>query len=65
LNEIDIMQNRKVCIIGERVAEVMFEKDEEPIGEYLKINGVYFQVVGVVNPETRINIGGGQKMKPL
>ncbi|MEE4285484.1 MAG: ABC transporter permease [Mariniphaga sp.] len=65
LNEIDIMQNRKVCIIGERVAEVMFENDEDPIGEYLKINGVYFQVVGVVNPETRINIGGGQKNEAI
>ncbi|MGC9353133.1 MAG: ABC transporter permease [Mariniphaga sp.] len=65
LNEIDIMQNRKVCIIGERVAEVMFDKEENPIGEYLKINGVYFQVVGVVNPETRINIGGGQKNEAI
>jgi putative ABC transport system permease protein len=65
LNEIDIMQNRKVCIIGERVAEVMFDKDENPIGEYLKINGVYFQVVGVVHPETRINIGGGQKNEAI
>jgi putative ABC transport system permease protein len=65
LNEIDIMQNRKVCIIGERVAEVLFEKDEDPIGEYLKINGVYFQVVGVVHPETLINIGGGQKNEAI
>jgi putative ABC transport system permease protein len=65
LNEIDIMQNRKVCIIGERVAEVMFDKDENPIGEYLKINGVYFQVVGVVHPETRMNIGGGQKNEAI
>lgn len=47
LNEIDILQNRKVCIIGERVEEVLFEKGKDPIGEYIKINGVYFQVVGV------------------
>lgn len=26
INEIDILHKRKVCIIGERVAEVMFEK---------------------------------------
>jgi putative ABC transport system permease protein len=65
LNEIDILQNRKVCIIGERVAEVMFAEGEEPVGEYLKINGVYFQVVGVVKPETRINIGGGQKNESI
>jgi len=65
LNEIDIQQNRKVCIIGERVEEVMFEKDENPIGEYLKINGVYFQVVGVVHPETNVNIGNGRKKETI
>ena len=61
LNEIDILNNRKVCIIGEHVVEVMFDKDEDPIGEYLKIDGVYFQVVGVVHPETRVNINGNRK----
>ncbi|RIH65940.1 ABC transporter permease [Mariniphaga sediminis] len=65
LNEIDILQNRKVCTIGERVAEVMFDEGEDPIGEYLKINGVYFQVVGVIHPETRINIGGGEKNEAI
>jgi putative ABC transport system permease protein len=65
LNEIDIIQKRKVCVIGERVAEVMFGEGEEPIGEYLKITGVYFQVVGVVDPQTRINIGGGQKNEAI
>ena len=65
LNQIDILQNRKVCVIGERVVEVMFDKDEDPIGEYLKINGVYFQVVGVVHPETRVNINGGQKPETI
>jgi putative ABC transport system permease protein len=65
INEIDIRQKRKVCIIGERVAEVMFGENEDPIGEYLRINGVYFQVVGVVHPETRINIGGGQKNEAI
>jgi putative ABC transport system permease protein len=65
LNEIDILQNRKVCIIGERVEEVLFEKGEDPIGEYVKINGVYFQVVGVVHPETRITFNGGQKNEAI
>ena len=65
INEIDILQNRKVCIIGERVEEVMFEEDENPIGEYLKINGVFWQVVGVVHAETRVNIGGGRKEETI
>ncbi len=65
INEIDIQQNRKVCIIGERVREVMFEKEEKAVGQYLKVNGVYFQVVGVVKAETRINIGGGRKEETI
>lgn len=65
INEIDILQKRKVCNIGERVVEVMFGKDEDPIGQYLKISGVYFQVVGVIHAETRINIGGGKKEETI
>ena len=65
MNEIDVLQKRKVCVIGERVVEVLFSKDEDPIGQYLKISGVYFQVVGVIHPETRINIGGGRKEETI
>lgn len=65
INEIDILQSRKVCVIGERVVELMFTKDENPIGQYLKVSGVYFQVVGVIHAETRINIGGGKKEETI
>lgn len=58
INEIDIRDRRKVCVIGTKVHETMFETSEEPLGEYLKISGVYYQVVGVIKPETRINING-------
>ena len=58
LNEIDIQQRRKVCVIGEKVFDEMFSKDEDPIGEYLKIGGVYYQVVGVVHPISNINMNG-------
>lgn len=47
LNWGDIDSRRKVCVIGERVYAELFEKDEEPIGKYVEINGVNFQVVGV------------------
>ncbi|MBN1821232.1 MAG: ABC transporter permease [Prolixibacteraceae bacterium] len=65
INEIDIINKRKVCLIGERVVETMFEEGEDPIGQYLKISGVYFQVVGIVHPETRVNIGGGRKEETI
>jgi len=58
LNEIDIQQRRKVCVIGEKVFDEMFSKDEDPIGEYLRIGGVYYQVVGVIHPISNMNMNG-------
>ena len=46
-NQEDIDQARKVCVIGERTEQELFEKDEDPIGAYIRIDGIYFQVVGV------------------
>lgn len=47
LNNQDIEQSRKVCIIGERTQNELFEKDENPIGEFIRIDNIYFQVIGV------------------
>ncbi|MFV0375868.1 MAG: ABC transporter permease [Mangrovibacterium sp.] len=58
INEIDIQQRRKVCVIGEKVRDEMFAKDEDPIGEYLKIGGVYYQVVGLIHPISNMNMNG-------
>jgi len=47
INDLDIRDKRKVCVIGARVREVLFQPDEEPIGEYIRIKGVSFKVVGI------------------
>ena len=47
INKDDIEQARKVCVIGERTRKELFEEDEEPIGGYIRIDNIYFQVVGV------------------
>ncbi len=47
INDEDIEQARKVCVIGERNLQELFEKDENPIGQYIRIGSVYFQVIGV------------------
>jgi putative ABC transport system permease protein len=47
INELDIKECRKVAVIGTRVKEEMFAPDEDPIGEYLRINGAYYKVVGL------------------
>tara|TARA_R110002020_G_scaffold262126_2_gene476514 strand:- start:78165 stop:79424 length:1260 start_codon:yes stop_codon:yes gene_type:complete len=46
INYGDIEQKRKVAIIGEGVKTALYEREEDPIGTYIKINGVNFMVVG-------------------
>ena len=46
LNVPDIQGLRKVAVIGEQVHKVLFGK-EEPLGKFINIKGVSFQVVGV------------------
>jgi len=53
INEMDIDEQRKVVVIGDQVYREMFKKDENPIGEYLQIQGVYFKVVGVVKSKQK------------
>ncbi len=47
LNRNDIVEKRKIAIIGTRVVNDLFEPGENPIGESIRMNGVYFTVVGV------------------
>ncbi|UTW60958.1 ABC transporter permease [bacterium SCSIO 12741] len=47
LNPMDVDEKRKVVVIGQRVRDVLFERDEEAIGEYILISGVWFRVIGV------------------
>ncbi len=47
INDEDIEQSRKVCVIGERTQKELFEEDENPIGGYIRLDNVYFQIVGV------------------
>jgi putative ABC transport system permease protein len=47
INERDIAESRKVVVIGKAVREQLFDPGVDPIGRYVKISGVYFQVVGI------------------
>lgn len=47
INEIDIKERRKIAVIGTEVQKTLFKDDENPIGEYIKIKGISFKVVGI------------------
>tara|TARA_R110002074_G_scaffold122612_5_gene257306 strand:- start:25266 stop:26528 length:1263 start_codon:yes stop_codon:yes gene_type:complete len=47
INQEDIDQARKVIVIGERVEQELYKKDENPVGTWIRVGSVYFQVIGV------------------
>ena len=58
LNQLDIEQARKVCVIGVDAYKLLFDKGENAIGESVRINGVYFTVVGIFKKNDNINFEG-------
>lgn len=47
LNDRDLNERRKVAVIGNIVAKDLFENEVEPLGQYINIEGIQYQVVGV------------------
>lgn len=58
INEVDIREARKVCVIGKRVYESLFRNGENPCGQFVRIDGIYYRVIGVCISEGNINING-------
>ncbi|MDO4164571.1 MAG: ABC transporter permease [Bacteroides sp.] len=58
LNDVDVKEHRKVCVIGKRIYEDLFPKDTDPCGSRISINGIYYQVVGVNNTTGNMSIQG-------
>ncbi|MBT4904922.1 MAG: ABC transporter permease [Flavobacteriaceae bacterium] len=47
VNQADIDEERKVCVIGERTQKELFDEGEQPVGQYIRVDDIYFQVIGV------------------
>lgn len=46
INKMDIDQNRKVIVLSKPIVDILF-KDEDPMGKFIKVGSIQFQVVGV------------------
>lgn len=62
LNQMDLDEERKICVIGDQVVERLFEK-EDPLGKYIRINGVYFMVVGHMKKKSSAQMGDNPDAK--
>lgn len=53
INNKDIKDTRKSIVIGHQVVADLFEEEEEPIGEFIKIKGTEYMVIGVIEEGER------------
>lgn len=61
LNQLDIEQKRKIAVIGEGVRSSLYDLGEDPLGTYIKIQGVNFLVVGTY--KKRSTDGDGEEVQ--
>jgi putative ABC transport system permease protein len=61
LNQADVDENKKVAVISEDTYKQLFEKDVNPIGEYIQINAINFKVIGMYEVGS-INIGSSTEI---
>jgi putative ABC transport system permease protein len=47
INNPDIEKFRKVTSISTKIADALFKNGEDPIGKYIKVSGIPFEVVGI------------------
>ncbi len=61
INETDLKEERKVIVIHEKTAGILFEGNENPVGEYVKLENIPFKIVGLYSQFS----GGEQNPRAL
>ena len=63
INEMDMKEHRKVCVIGKRIYKELFKEGGDPCGKSIRIDSTYYQVIGVDYSATNMNINGRAEQK--
>ena len=59
LNDMDVAQRRKVCVIQKKTYKDLFPGGGDPCGSFIRVESVYYQIVGVDYSSTEgISFGG-------
>ena len=63
INEVDMKEHRKVCVIGKRIYKELFKEGGDPCGKKIRIDSTYYEVIGVDYASTNMNINGRAEQK--
>ena len=64
INEMDIREHRKVCVIGKKIYKELFKDGGDPCGKKIRVDSTYYEVIGVdYNTNSSMNFNGRAEEK--
>ena len=63
INEMDIKEHRKVCVIGKKIYKDLFKEGGDPCGKKIRVDSTYYEVIGVDYSSGNINFNGRSEEK--
>ena len=57
IEETDVITGARVAVLGQTTAEDLFGEDTDPLGQTIRINGIPFRVVGLMEPQGGSSFG--------
>ena len=63
INEMDMREHRKVCVIGKKIYKDLFKEGGDPCGKKIRIDSTYFEVVGVDYNTSNMSFNGRSEEK--
>ncbi|MBQ7419438.1 MAG: ABC transporter permease [Prevotella sp.] len=59
INQMDMQENRKVCVLGKKIYKDLFKNGGDPCGQKIRVDSTYYEVIGVdYNTNSSINFNG-------
>ena len=55
INELDVIGKRKVIVLPPRMVEILFRDSSEPLGQFVQLGNLMFQVVGIYKQQSGSN----------
>ena len=64
INDMDLSEHRKVCVLGKKIYKDLFKDGSDPCGKRIRIDSTYYEVVGVdYNASGGMNFNGRNEEK--
>ncbi len=63
INQVDILEHRKVCVLGKKIYKDLFKEGGDPCGKSIRVDSTYYEVIGVDYSSAGINFNGRAEEK--